>query len=106
MVANHVRWQDIIVTPLFWIVSTIGTIILSIVANLLTPFISAFVTRLLHERQSGIRQKQIQRRHQVLALQYDHARRTGAKLDAIFKLLMALVLVVGCVLLFQLLMFG
>ena len=98
-------WQDIISTPLFWIVSTTRTIILSIVANLLTPFISAFVTRHLHSWQSGVRKKQILRREQALKLQTNLSRRTGAKLDAIFKLLFAMVLMVlsvGSVFLFQL----
>lgn len=95
-------WQDIILTPLFWMVATTGTVVLSITANLLTPFVSAFVTRHLHARQSGVRKKQIQRRDQVLILQANLSRRTGAKLDAIFKLLLALVLMVVCVFLFQL----
>jgi hypothetical protein len=86
-----VSWQDIILTPLFWMVATTGTVVLSIAANLLTPFVSAFVSRPLHARQSGVRKKQIQRRDQVLLLQANLSRRTGAKLDAIFKLLLALV---------------
>lgn len=84
-------WQDIILTPLFWMVATTGTVVLSIAANLLTPFVSTFVSRPLHARQSGVRKKQIQRRDQVLLLQANLSRRTGAKLDAIFKLLLALV---------------
>jgi hypothetical protein len=97
-----VSWQDIILTPLFWMVATTGTVVLSIAANLLTPFVSAFVTRHLHARQSGVRKKQIHRRDQVLILQANLSRRTGAKLDVIFKLLLVLVSIVVCVFLFQL----
>jgi hypothetical protein len=82
-------------------VSIAGSIILSIIANLLTPSVSAFVTRHLHAKQSGVRKKQIQRRDQVLTLQVDLFRRTGAKLDAIFKLLLAIVLLTLCVFSFQ-----
>lgn len=95
------KWQDIISTPLFWIVSTTGTLVLSIAANLLTPYVSAFVTRNLHARRSGLRDKQIKRREQVIALQSNVARRTSAKLDAIFKLLLTVVLLLACLFLFQ-----
>ena len=64
-------------------------VVLSIVGNLLTPWVSAFVTRNLHARKSGIRKKQIQRRDKVITLQADVSRRTGVKLDGIFKLLLA-----------------
>ena len=83
-------------------VSIAGTVALSIVANLLTPLVSAFVTRHLHARQSGVRKKQIQRRDQVLTLQADLSRRTGTKIDAIFKLLLAMVFLLLCLFLFQL----
>lgn len=96
------KWQDIISTPLFWIVSAAGTLVLSIAANLLTPYVSAFVTRHLHTRRSGLRDKQIKRRERVIALQSNVARRTSAKLDAIFKLLLAMVLLLACLFLFQL----
>jgi hypothetical protein len=96
------KWQDIISTPLFWIVSTTGTVVLSIVANLLTPRVSAFVTRNLLARKSGLRKKQIQRRDEVLTLQANLSRRTGAKLDAIFKLLLATALLLLGFFLFQL----
>ena len=52
--------------------------------------------------QSGVRKKQIQRRDQVLIFQANLSRRTGAKLNAIFKLLLALVLMVVCIFIFQL----
>ena len=96
------KWQDIISTPLFWIVSTTGTVVLSIIANLLTPRVSAFVTRNLYARKSGLRKKQIQRRDKVLTLQANLSRRTGAKLDAIFKLLLATALLSMGFFLFQL----
>jgi hypothetical protein len=96
------KWQDIISTPLFWIVSTTGTVVLSIVANLLTPRVSALVTRNLHARKSGLRKKQIQRRDEVVTLQANLSRRTGAKLDAIFKLLLATSLLLLGLFLFQL----
>jgi hypothetical protein len=86
------KWQDIIVTPLFWIVSIIGTVVLSIVGNLLTPWVSALVTRNLHARKSGLRKKQIQRRDKIVALQENVSRRTGVKLDGIFKVLLATLL--------------
>jgi hypothetical protein len=95
-------WQDIISTPLFWIVSTIGTVILSVLANLLTPHVSAFITRNLQARQSGLREKQIKRRDQVITLQANVPRRASAKLDAIFKLLLAMVLILMCLFLLQL----
>ena len=95
------EWQDIIVTPLFWIVSTIGTIVLSIVGNLLTPYVSAFVTRHLHARRTGLRENQKKRRDQVIALKANIHRRTSTKLDALFKLLLAMVLLLACLFLFQ-----
>src|SRR5438093_2781068 len=95
-------WQEIIFTPLFWVVSTIGTLVLSIVANLLTPWTSAFITRHLHSRRSGLREKQIKRREQVVSLQGNVHRRASAKLDAIFKLLLAMILLSLCVVLLQL----
>jgi hypothetical protein len=100
--ANPMTWQYIIVTQLFWIVCTIGTLVLSIAANLLTPYVSAFITRHLHGRKSRLRDKQIKRREQVIALQLNVARRTSAKLDAIFKLLLAMVLLLLCLFLIQL----
>jgi hypothetical protein len=96
------KWQDIISAPLFWIVSTIGTVILSVLSNLLTPHVSAFITRNLQARQSGLREKQIKRRDQVIMLQANVPRRTSAKLDAIFKLLLAMVLILMCLFLLQL----
>jgi hypothetical protein len=99
--ATHMEWQDIIVTPLFWIVSTIGTIAISIVSNLLTPFVSAFFTRHLHARRTGLREKQKKRRNQVITLEENIHRRTSTKLDAVFKLLYAMVFILGCLFLFQ-----
>ena len=95
------EWQDIIVTPLFWIVSTIGTIVLSIVGNLLTPYVSAFVTRHLHAHRTGLREKQKKRRDQVITLEENIHRRTSTKLDALFKLLFAMVLLLAGLFLFQ-----
>jgi hypothetical protein len=100
------KWQDIISTPEFWVVSTIaslaGTLVLSVVANLLTPRVSAFITRNLQARRSGLRERQIKRREQVITLQANVHRRTSAKLDGIFKLLFSTGLVLLCVFLLQL----
>jgi hypothetical protein len=95
------EWQNIILTPLFWIVSTIGAIILSIIANLITPFASAFLTRRLSARRSGLREKQIKRRDQVITLQANVHRRASVKLDAIFKLLLAIILLLLGIFIFQ-----
>ena len=95
------KWQDIIATPLFWILSATGSIILSVIANLLTPRVTAFITRRLQSRQSGLRDKQIKRRETILTLQANVHRRTAAKLDGIFKLLVAMSLLLLCLLLFQ-----
>jgi hypothetical protein len=86
------RWQDIIFTPLFWIMSGVGSVLLSVIANLLTPQISAFVTRHFHARKSALREKQIKRRHQVIMLQENMIRRTSTKLDAIFMVILSLLL--------------
>jgi hypothetical protein len=96
------EWQDIIVTPLFWIVSVSGTLILSIVGNLLTPYVAAFVTRNLQTRRTGLREKQRKRRAQVIRLEENIHRRISTKLDAVFKLLVAMVALLGCLFLFQL----
>lgn len=96
------KWQDIITTPLFWIFSAIGSIILSVIANLLTPRIRASITRRLQSRQSGVREKQIKRRKAVLTLQGNIHRRTATKLDRIFKVLAAMTLLLLCLFLFQL----
>lgn len=96
------KWQELISTPLFWIVSAIGTIVLSIVANLLTPRVAAIITRRLSDRRSGVRQKQIRRRDQVITLQCNPHQRTSLKLDAVLKLLLATVLLLLSTLLFQL----
>jgi hypothetical protein len=79
-----------------------GAVILSIIANLITPFVSAFLTRRLSARRSGLREKQIKRRDQVITLQANVHRRTSAKLDAIFKLLLALVFLLMSIFVFQL----
>ena len=86
---NPMKWQDIIFTPLFWIISIIGSLVWSIVANLLTPYVSVFVTRRFHARRSGLRNKQIKRREKIITLQLNIARRTSTKLDAIFSPLLA-----------------
>ena len=96
--ANPMKWQDIIFTRLFWTVSIVGSIVLSIVANLLTPYVSAFITRHLHARRSGLRNKQIKRREQVIALQSNVNRRLSAKLDAIFNLLGGMTFLLLCLL--------
>lgn len=96
------NWHDIVATPLFWILSGTGSVVLSVVANLLTPRIRALFTRRLQSRKSGLREKQIRRRDTILTLQANVQRRTGAKLDAIFKLLAAMTLLVLSLLLFQL----
>jgi hypothetical protein len=49
-----------------------------------------------------LREKQIKRREQVVALQANVHRRASAKLDAIFKLLFAMVLLSLCLFLLQL----
>jgi hypothetical protein len=95
------EWQEIIFTPLFWIVSAIGSVLLSVVGNLLTPHISVFVTRHFHARKSALREKQIKRRYQVIMLQENMARRTSTKLDAIFKVIFSLVLLLLSLFLLQ-----
>lgn len=95
------KWQDIVATPLFWVLSATGSIILSVIANLLTPRVTALITRRLQSRQSGLREKQIKRRETILTLQANVHRRTAAKIDGIFKLLLATSLLLLCVLLFQ-----
>lgn len=96
------EWQEIIVTPLFWIVSTVGTIVISILANLLTPYSSAFVTRHLHARRTGLRDRQQKRRDRVIMLEQNIHRRTSTKIDVLFQLLLAMVLLLTCLFLFQL----
>jgi len=79
------KWQDIVSTLLFWLfwlLSITGSVILSIVVNLLTPRVSALLTRNLRARKSGVRKKQIQRRQKVLTLQANMFLRVAAKLDA------------------------
>jgi hypothetical protein len=96
------KWQDIVTTPLFWILSAIGSVILSVIANLLTPRIRALITRRLQSRQSGLGEKQIKRRETILTLQANIHRRTATKLDGIFKVLVAMSLLLLCLFLFQL----
>jgi ABC-type multidrug transport system fused ATPase/permease subunit len=75
--------------------------LISVVANLLTPYISAFVLRHFHARKSALREKQIKRR-QVIMLQENLARRTSAKIDAIIMLMLSLVLLLLGLFLLQL----
>src|SRR5262245_24201950 len=96
------EWQDIILTPLFWIVSALAALILSIIANLITPYVSAFLARRLSAGRSVLRSKQIKRRDQVIMLQANVHRRTSAKLDGVFKLLLATILLLMGLFAFQL----
>jgi hypothetical protein len=96
------EWEQIILTPVFWIASIVGSLALSIIANLVTPLVSATLARRNNARRSGLREKQIKLRAAVVDLHANIHRRASAKLDAILLLLAAVVMMVVCIGLFQL----
>jgi hypothetical protein len=83
---------EIIKQPLFWVLSGLVSVILSVVANLLTPFIVRQLVASKGERRRKILQEQLALREQVLIFQQDPNLRASAKLDAIYWILRAVLL--------------
>jgi hypothetical protein len=80
---------EIATQPLFWIVSALGSIILSVTANLITPRVSIALSQLSHARRAKNRARQLSLLLRVTQLAADPNRITQAKLDVLLRLLVA-----------------
>jgi len=83
------NWLDILKTPLFWMLSALGSLVLSVVANMLTPRVSRVLSRYFDVRSSRLLARQEVRRQKVRDMHHFPERRLAEKLNAVFTLLMA-----------------
>jgi hypothetical protein len=92
----------IVSTPLFWIVSALGSVALGVTGNLLTPKVAALIER----RSSSKRRQTMRSKAKRLAetlLRFDHPDKlTQTKLDSLHSLLVACVLMLLSLVIFTL----
>jgi hypothetical protein len=93
---------QIISTPLFWIVSAVGSVALGVIGNLLTPKVAAILQRRGSTREHATRKAKAKRMGEVM-LRFDRPDKlTQTKLDAIHALLMACIAMLLALVIFTL----
>lgn len=91
----------LVAEPIFWITSIIGSVILSVIANLLTPRVAHRLETISHIRRSTALTKQARFLGEIILLESNPERLTQAKLDAIHSLLLAAFCMLVCLVIFS-----
>ncbi|MCP4251975.1 MAG: hypothetical protein GY775_00975 [Candidatus Scalindua sp.] len=91
---------EVLRQPIFWIASTCFTVLLSIVANLLTPRIAVFLSKIDGTRQTKRKKILKELWEQVLLYCEDRQMRINDKLSGIILLLKSIILLLFAVSLF------
>ena len=92
---------SILLQPVFWIISVIGSVILSVIANLVTPRIAKRFEEIGHVKRSVIKLKQARFLSQVIDIESHPERLTQAKLDSIYATILASFSMVVCLVMFS-----
>lgn len=90
----------IITTPLFWILSALGSVILSVIGNLVTPRIASWLTYRSETRQKRERKKRAQKLGEVIIRVYKPEKIIHTKLNSLHSFLLACVLMLFTLILF------
>lgn len=88
--------------PLFWFLSIIGSVVLSVLANLITPYVRGRIERLSHSRKHAAKKKQARLLGEVGMIDGTPEKLTQAKLDSIHALLLATYAILLCMVSFTL----
>jgi hypothetical protein len=92
---------EFITEPTFWIISAIGSVILSVAANLVTPFIGRIVGKVFASRKSKVEMKKQALINEVRYVASDQNKILNYKVDAAYWLLRAVMLLAMGTLLFS-----
>ncbi len=85
--------------PAFWIFSTLGSLLLSILANLLTPYINSFLSKLSRSQKTKTEKKRLNFLNEVVSVSTNSNNILNYKMDAIFNLLKSIFIIAGIILL-------
>ena len=92
----------VISQPLFWFLSIIGSVVLSVLANLISPNVAARIERLSHNRKHAAKKQQARFLGEVAMIDATPENITQAKLDSIHALLLATYSILLCMVVFTL----
>jgi|GEM_PF-5040535 len=92
---------ELIKEPIFWIVSAFGSVALSILANLMTPLASTFLSKFSLKRKIKLESKRLALLNEVKYVSSDQNRILNYKVDAAYWLLRII-----CLLLFGIMIFS
>lgn len=91
----------ILTTPLFWIASAIGSVLLGIVGNLLTPKVASYLDKRSSSRRTEARKSTARLLGEVLIRSETSDKLTQTKLDVIYAFLLTCVLMLFALVLFS-----
>lgn len=97
---THDYLLRILTQPIFWIASIIGSVVLSVVANLITPRIAQRLDDIGHIRRTAMRRTQARFLGEIILIEANPERLTQAKLDSIHAVLLASFSMLVCFVLF------
>lgn len=83
---------ELIKEPVFWIFSAIGSVVLSVFANLITPWVGKLTAKFSQKRKEKIEEKRIALLEEVRFVSSDQNRILNYKVDAAYWLLRAIFL--------------
>lgn len=78
--------------PIFWAISAIGSVLLSIIANLLTPYIGSFLSNFSEKRTAKVAKKRLEFLNKIRYVSSNQNRILNQKVDAAYWLLRAIFL--------------
>jgi len=87
--------------PIFWIVSAIGSVLLSIFSNLITPYVGRMISKVFSSRKSKLEKKKHDLIVEVRYVASDQNRILNYKVDAAYWLLRGVMLLVMGTLVFS-----
>ncbi|PTP76390.1 hypothetical protein [Vibrio splendidus] len=82
--------------PVFWVLTTVGSIILSIIANLVTPKVQKFLAKNSQQKKEALEAQSRETLRKVLKIQLSNTYRTSWQIDAVLECIKG----VGIILLF------
>lgn len=71
--------------PIFWLMATIGSIILSVIGNLVTPKVQQLLSRYSQERKIRLKEKDEETLMAIVTMQKSDSFRTSWKIDAVLE---------------------
>lgn len=89
---THMDWQELILQPVVLLLSTLGALLLSVIGNLITPFVKDLLAKLSTRVRDGQKKKKRSMGRAIETLRQDSALLLGWKITVLQHLLWAVLL--------------